>query len=459
MTTLIKWYQQLPSYTPVNISLIENMIDKMVENSIEKSGIRQDLIELDEVTRILGSPEFLKIYNDILTNMLKDIPGDYFAGQDFFDPYGNPTIPTTHIDKNHLAEDLDSAISSLRGLIQAAFSEDHSGIKYIANIKNPQQFLEAFANIMPQIGGGAYLDGLQNHVKNMSQRYGKLIAGDYSVLEAFNTNLQNVTGQIIWENISLKARAKALEIYFNTIQSETIKAFLNSGGKIIAKGVQRGRSLSKTGKQEVADSLVVVSFREEGDKEVLALTMADSTKLSQTAMGKQKFWIRSTASQTKTYTVGYLLNQIGKQIYWEKRLQPYLGGAEERPSDTRNWDNSRLAFYLLALYDVLAVRATTSGLYASTLTINNKIQTINSILHNVSEYYQYRSTGKSRGSIRHSKNNIFNMGGNYNNYIKKQQKISNGWTDQDEDMLQSNYQQYINSVLATKIAIGTNVLF
>ena len=72
------------------------------------------------------------------------------------------------------------------------------------------------------------------------------------------------------------ARRKALEVYFNQIESQTIQSFLNSGGRIVTKSVQRGKALSTKGKQEVADSLVVISFREEGDNE------ADNSRKSKT---------------------------------------------------------------------------------------------------------------------------------------------------------------------------------
>ena len=459
MTTLIKWYQDLPSYTPINISTLEQMIDKMVENSIQKTGIRQDLVDLSQVVQGIGSSEFLKIYNDVLTDMLKEIPSEYFAGQNFFDPYGNPNVAVTTISKGNLNEDLDNAISAIRGLIKIAFPNGHTALDYIVNIKEPQHFLNSFANIMKDIGGGAYLDSLQEQVRGMAQKYGAVKTGDDAARKAFNTNLQNVTGQILWENISLKAREKTLKIYFNTIAPGIDKSFITSGGRIKVTGSQAGRKLSSAGKQEVADSIVTLSFRDEGDKEVLAVTMADSTKLSQTAMKKNNFYIGSTKTQSETYTVQYLLNSVGKQTYWEKRLQPYLGGAYEKADDKTNWDNTRQAFYLLALYDVLAVRATTSGTFAQTLTVNNKIQTINNIIRNTSDYYQYRSSG-SKKSIRGAKNDIFNMGKlKHTSYIKKQQKISHGNNENDENQLILNYEDYIASVLATKINIGTNVLF
>lgn len=315
MTILVKSYLDIPPYTPINISTVEKAIDKMVENSIFKTGIKQDIIELNDVSRIFGTPEFLKTYNDVLTNMFKDLPKDYFAGSDFFDPYGDPALRVTSIREECLAEDLDQAISTLRGLIKVAFPNGHSGLDYIINIKDPQQFLNAFANIMPSISGGAYLEGLQRHVRSMATKYGQLLKGDMSVLQSFNINLQNVAGQALWENISLLARKKALEIYFNKINPEITNSFVASGGKVVAKGVQRGRTLSSKGQQEVADSLVVLSFREENEKEVLAITLADSTKLAQNAMKNNSFYISSTKAQAKTYDVKYLLNSVGKLDY------------------------------------------------------------------------------------------------------------------------------------------------
>ena len=47
----------------------------------------------------------------------------------------------------------------------------------------------------------------------------------------------------------------------------------------------------------------------------------------------------------------------------------------------------------------------------------------------------------------------------HSTYVRKQQKISQGGSDKDEPQLETNYQTYINSILETKIAISTNVLF
>ncbi len=462
----IKSYRNLPSYTPINISMIESMIDKMVINSINKTGIKQDIIELEQIVNGIGSPEFLKIYSDILTEMLQNIPKDYFAGKNFFDPNGDPNVRVTSIRKDHLAEDLDEAISTIRGLIKIAFPNGHSQLGEIIKIQNPEQFLNKFAEIMPEIKDGADIGDLQNHVRSMSKKYGALLRGDYSVLQGFNRSLQNVTGQILWENISFKAREKALEKYFNEIMPNLNTAFKASGGKVKAKGRQTGGLKSNTGKQEVADSIVELSFIDGNNNEILNISLADSTKLSQHAMRNQRLMITSTKTQSNIYTVKYLLNSIDKQLnsqfyldYWQKRLQPYLDKAGEKNIDKNNWDNTRQAFYLLALYDVLAVRATTSGTFVQTLTVNNKIQTINSIIKATSNYYSKKSRG-SFGSIRNDTNDIFNMGViKHPTYIQKQQKISSGNSKKDEQQILKNYQTQINAILSTKIAIGTNVLF
>ena len=57
------------------------------------------------------------------------------------------------------------------------------------------------------------------------------------------------------------------------------------------------------------------------------------------------------------------------------------------------------------------------------------------------------------------------MGGGYAEYVTTQQKISRGtdWSGMrytaDELELESNYNNYIKQVMATKIAISSNVLF
>jgi hypothetical protein len=77
------------------------------------------------------------------------------------------------------------------------------------------------------------------------------------------------------------------------------------------------------------------------------------------------------------------------------------------------------------MYDVLAVRATQlGGQYAQTLTVNNKVMLINNVIRGISNYYQTQSKGRS--GIRSAQNDIFNMGGGYENYVVKQQKISRG---------------------------------
>ncbi len=76
------------------------------------------------------------------------------------------------------------------------------------------------------------------------------------------------------------------------------------------------------------------------------------------------------------------------------------------------------------MYDVLAVRATESGTYAQTLTINDKINTISSVIRSISNYYQFESQGRS--GIRGPENNIFTMAQTYAEYARKQRKVSRG---------------------------------
>lgn len=474
----IKSYRNLPSYTPINISMIESMIDKMVINSIQKTGITKDIIELKQVVDDIGSPKFLKIYGDILTEMLQDIPKDYFAGKDFFDPDGNPNLRVTSIrqsnkkDKDLTRRDLNEAISTIRGLIKVAFPNGHHRLEEIINIKDPKQFLDNFADIMPEIKGGADLGDLQGHVRSMSKKYDALLKGDYSVLQGFNRSLRNVTGQILWENISLKAREKTLTKYFNEISPAIKKTFKDSGGKVLVTGRQTGNIKSNKGDSEIVDSLVTLSFINGTGTEILKISLGDSTKLSQNAIRKQRLMINATKTQSNMYSVEYLLNNLDKHLnsqfyldYWQKRLQPYLHKAGEKNVDKNNWDNTRQAFYLLALYDVLAVRATTSGTFAQTLTINNKIQTINSVIRATSNYYsKQRMKQNNRDddffTIRNTVNNIFNMGIiKHSTYIQRQQKISSGNSIKDEPEIRKNYQMQIEKILSTKIAIGTNVLF
>lgn len=465
----VKSIKNLQSYTPVDIVALEASIDRMVFDSYEKMNIREDLIDLEQVINGLGSDQFLKIYTDTLTDMLKDIPSDYFCGADMFNPAASPNIRITSLRRDHLAEDFDSAVSVIRGMVKLVAPEGSKEIQRILNLKTNTGFIKALGNLDSKYFGDLpdSFGVLQEHIRGFYSRYtelkgkkGKITSDD---IKGINTNLQNITGQIFWEQISLIAREKALEIFFSQIDDPAIQAFIQSGGRVIARGKQVGTKTNSTGNQEVADSLVTISFEDKEGSVVATVTTADSTKLSGSALEKNKFFIGATKTQSETFTLGYLLDKIERKTYWENRLKVYLDGSQETSNDDANWDNTRLGFYLLAMYDVLAVRATQSGQYAQTLTVNNKINTINQVIRNISHYYQYESQGNS--GIRSAENNIFTMAQTYSEYVRKQQKISRGrdWNKNpyhaDEPDLESNYDNYIAQLMATKISISSNVLF
>ena len=459
----VKSIKNLENYTPVDIAALEASIDQLVMNSYKVMQIENDLIEINGVINGLGSEAFLKIYTDTLTDMLKEIPSDYFAGEDMFNPAASPNIRITSLRSSNLNEDFDSAVSVIRGMVKLVAPESNKRIQQILGYDDTH-FIKALGNLDPKDMPPSF-GALQEHIRGFYSRYQQLKKQkipDANTLKALNTNLQNINGQIFWEQISLIAREKALEIFFSQIHPGIKDAFFQSGGQIIVEGQQTGTKRNKSGGQEVADSLVTISFKM-GDSVLASVTTADSTKLSGNAVTSGRFFVGATKGQSKVYDVGYLLDRIGQRSYWENRLKVYLDESEESPADTINWDNTRLGFYLLAMYDVLAVRATTSGQYAQTLTVNEKMYMINNIIRAISKYYQTESKGTS--GIRSAENNIFSMGGGYAEYVTTQQKISRGvdWSGMrytaDESALESNYNNYIKQVMATKIAISSNVLF
>lgn len=457
--------QNLQSYVPINITALEASIDALVANSFKVSGIQQDLIEINDVMQGIGSDQFLKIYADVLADMFKDIPSDYFAGEDFFNPAVAPNLRITSLRAGHLREDFDSAVSFIRSMVKA-IGPNNKEIQELLALKTNTGFIKRLGKIDPA-GMPESFGPLQEHIRGFYNRYQQLKGQkniDPNDLKGLNTNLQNVTGQIFWEAISLEARKKALEILFNQIHPGIKQAFFDSGGRVIAEGHQTGTQTNQGGKQEVSDSLITLSLINKEGSVVATITMGDSTKLSGSAASNKKFFIEPTKTQADIFDVKYLLGLVDKIDYWENRLKVYLDNSQKTSADEENWNNTRLGFYLKAMYDVLAVRATQlGGQYAQTLTVNNKVMLINNVIRGISNYYQTQSKGRS--GIRSAQNDIFNMGGGYEHYVVKQQKISRGvdWSHQkyilDEPQLEANYKDYIKQVMATKINISSNVLF
>ena len=461
----VKSMKNLQSYVPVNIAALEASIDTLVANSFKVSGIQKDLIEINDVMEGLGSEKFLKIYADALADMFKDIPSDYFVGDDFFNPAAAPNLRVTSLRADNLKEDFDSAVSFIRQMVKIV-APNTKQIQKLLSYKTSEAFIRNLGEIsssgMPENFGV-----LQEHIRGFYKKYAQLKGKKEitkSEIQAINTNLQNITGQIFWEQISLEARKKALEIFFNEVHSGIKQSFFDSGGHIVVEGKQSGTNVNRSGQQEISDSIVTLSLVNKDGVVVATIETGDSTKLSGSAAENKKFFISSTKTQSEMYDVKYLLDLVNKTDYWENRLKVYLDNSEESATDDENWNNTRLGFYLLAMYDVLAVRATeVGGQYAQTLTVNNKIMLMNDVLKGISNYYQKESKGRS--GIRAPENNIFNMAGGYANYVMQQQKISRGvdWAGAkyltDEPELETNYNNYIKQVMATKISISSNVLF
>ena len=206
----VKSIKNLENYTPVDIAALEASIDQLVMNSYKVMQIENDLIEINDVINGLGSEAFLKIYADTLTDMLKEIPSDYFAGEDMFNPAASPNIRITSLRSSNLNEDFDSAVSVIRGMVKLVAPQGNKRIQQILGFNNTN-FIKALGNLNPKDMPPSF-GALQEHIRGFYSRYQQLKGQkipDPNILKALNTNLQNITGQIFWEQISLIAREKA----------------------------------------------------------------------------------------------------------------------------------------------------------------------------------------------------------------------------------------------------------
>lgn len=472
----IKSIKNLQSYTPIDINTIRAQINNKIMKSYriwdKTKDLKQDALNINNIIESIGGDEFFKVYADTLIQMLNDVFVDTeLTLWDIFDPSQTPDIRFTSLRPDHFAEDFDLAVSIIRGMVQLITPADKQWVRDLLAIPDNSSFIDALGNLdskyfkyMPPNFGP-----LQKHIRSFYSRYGqlanKLEKGSEITpddIKPMNTNLSNITGQILWEQILLIAREKVLQRFFSEIDDPAIDAFIKSGGRITFKGKQTGKEKGKKGKQTVGDSLVKVSFENSADKVIASFTLTDSTKLSNTAVATNKFIVDSTTSQAKKFTLDYLLDLVNQKAYWKDRLQVYLDLDENIENDDVNWDNTRQSFYLLAVYDVLAIRAASNNnRYANTLSINDKFYTIKNLMTSIENFYI-----KDNPSIKNK--NIFTMGkggGYYSWYVPLQLSISRGtdWKGQryivDEDSLQSSYDTYINTVLSTKIHISTNIIF
>ena len=201
----IKSIKNLQNYVPVDIAALEASIDRMVFESYKVTGLENDLIEIQDVINGLGSDEFLKIYTDTLTDLLKEIPSDYFCGEDMFNPAASPNIRITSLRRDHLAEDFDSAVSVIRGLVKLIAPDSSKEIQRILSLKTNVGFIKALGNLDSKYFGDLpdSFGVLQEHIRGFYSRYHQLKNSkglnptEYSnILKGLNTNLQNITGQI-----------------------------------------------------------------------------------------------------------------------------------------------------------------------------------------------------------------------------------------------------------------------
>ena len=196
---MLKFREEVGQYDQVDIKAIKSMISAMEQKSVQGFNLRPDLLEISDVLTGIGSDDFAKIYADVLANMLKEIPSDYFAGNDFFDLNGSPNIATTSISKANLNEDLDQSINTIRGLLIAAFPDKGAKVNELIQISDNVEFLDKLYKAAESGVFGSNMDSLKGHIKGLKERYPGLSGGKASskAIRQYNTNLQNVTGQIL----------------------------------------------------------------------------------------------------------------------------------------------------------------------------------------------------------------------------------------------------------------------
>ena len=122
--------------------------------------------------------------------------------------------------------------------------------------------------------------------------------------------------------------------------------------------------------------------------------------------------------------------------------------AKWRSQDTEAWNNTREAIYLKSLYDTVATRA--GGRSATTFSLNGEIATVAKF---IARYAAAMRTGVG-GFIK----SINNLGSGYTNYVDEQLYDSGGNIDSDEPVLRARYNNYINTLLATKVEISMNIV-
>ena len=464
-----KFLSQGPTYVPVNMSLIKDRLIAKNQAAILKSGIKQDAIDIEQFAKKMGSEEFMLRYTEVLTEMLQSISkeSDGIIPENFFDIDGKSSISMTELKPTDLAQHLDEVIATLRSSIKIAFpSNTFAPLHNLITITDNQQFLDNFASVVGQYANSpewANIGALHGHIKGLAATYAELKSGadPGPVLKKFNSNLKNTWGQVIWENIALAARVKVIEEIMKEIGQDIILPTQHAwigDISIRIRGKQVGAEKSSNNKQEVADSIITIEILNSENAVIATITTGDSTKFKQNAQtGGVHF--HDTTAQEAIHSLGDLLNSVHQRTYWEERLRIFLDGspnkakrATKKPKDIEHWQNTYEGFYRLALWDTMAVRATTSAQKAQTLTINNKIKLISSIIIDI-------KTEDINARAIKNKNNIFQLGDKYSKYVTKQLKTSSGSSDNDEDKLWSNYSSYINSVLSTKISISRNVSY
>lgn len=469
MTTLVKALSQVSPYTPVDTAKLKIDLEKRVMKSIKISGSYSQLLSAEQIYRAMSSEQFERSYNDAIVELIQQVfpqCQDRASFNDLFNP-GNTSIQLTKgwgsiSDPTDMIEALDNLIINIKKLMHVAFPTIKELENYITLQKATGenffiQLGQAFKT-MPNLFGSNSGHNVQQFVtacETLAKSYPGLVNSNginKDSLANLVGNMPSIIGSAIWENIAAIARQKVLDKTFREIIQPIEEEFKRSGGKtkITSRYQQTGSETTAQGKSIVGDSYVSLSLMN-NDKIALEVTVSDSTKFSQSKGG---YYISPTTN-IATHDLKYWLGKIRRRTYWTKRMGVYLdepkdqtGRAKWRSQDTEAWNNTREAIYLKSLYDTVATRA--GGQSATTFSLNGEIATVAKF---IARYAAAMRTGVG-GFIK----GINSLGNGYINYVDEQLEDSSGNIDSDEPTLKARYNNYINTLLATKVEISMNIV-
>ena len=468
MTTFAKWkmLNQVNSYTPIDTAKLKTQLDQKVINSI-KIKDPHSLFNMEMFYKGLSSSKFEQSYTDAIIKMIqKEFPScqDKVSFNNLFDP-GETSIQLTKgwgtiKDPTEMLTALNKLIENIKKLLHVAFPT----LTQLENYKQLQQstgeeFFRELANsfkTMPALyanNAGHNVTQFSAACESLANAYPGLINEkgiNKDSLSNLVGNMPSIVGSAIWENIAAIAREKVLKELFDQVIEPIKESYKQSGGTVISKTEYKQTGTETiNGQSIVGDSLVTMSLIDSNDNVILEVIVTDSTKFSQSKSG---YFIKPIEKMV-IHDLRYWLGKIRKRTYWTKRMGAYLispieGRAKWRNIDIEAWNNTREAIYLKSLYDTIAVRI--GGQSATTFSLNGNIATVANF---IATYTSNVKTGQG-GFIQ----NIKNLGEGYDNYVENQLKNSSGSSQSDESELRARYNQYINTILNTKIEISANIV-